>query len=311
MKENKPKLLITEKRYFLKKNLKKLNKVFEVQFGCDNLDDLKKKINNFDVIFIRLKFCIQDNLISKNSKLKFIGTPTTGLKHIKLKKKKVKIISLRDCKNEIKKINSTCELTFGLLLSLMRRIPSAIDDVKKKRWDRNSFFGEDLKEKNIGIIGLGRLGKSSKKIAKCFGAKVLTYDKKYDVKSSLDKLLKKSDIILIHVSYDEENYHFFKLNLFKKMKKNCVIVNTSRGEVINQEDLLYALKKKIISGAALDVIDNEYDLESGSNLKIINYLKSHDNLIITPHIGGLTKDSLQKSEGFIVDKLINTYYKKS
>ena len=90
MKENKPKLLITEKRYFLKKNLKKLNKVFEVQLGCDNLGDLKKKINNFEVIFIRLKFCIQDNLISKNSKLKFIGTPTTGLNHIKLKKKKRK-----------------------------------------------------------------------------------------------------------------------------------------------------------------------------------------------------------------------------
>ena len=88
------------------------------------------------------------------------------------------------------------------------------------------------------------------------------------------------------------------------MKKNCILVNTARGELINQNDLVYALKNKIIGGAALDVIDNEYNLKTQSNLKLFDYLNKNENLIVTPHIGGMTLESLCKVETFIVDKLI-------
>ena len=206
----------------------------------------------------------------------------------------------------MKKINSTCELTFALLLSLLRRIPYAFNDVNKGYWDRDSFIGEDIKDKVVGIISYGRLGKSSAKLAKAFGAEVLTYDNSKDNKIKFNNLLKNSDIILVHISYEEENHHLFDLNIFKKMKTSCFFINTSRGEIVNQDDLIYALENKIIKGAALDVIDNEFKITSPSNIRLFDYSKN-DNLIITPHIGGLTINSLQKVESFLIDKLIRVY----
>lgn len=301
MKKYKPKLLIVEKENFSKENFNKLSKYFNVKLGCKNIED---NINNFSVIFIRLKNYLTDNLITDNSKLEIICTPTTGLNHIKICNKKLKIISLRDCRSKMKEINSTCELTFGLLFSLLRKIPSAIKDVESKKWNRNKFSGSDIKNKIVGIVGFGRLGKASFKVLKSFGANVITYDKNLNNKKVFNSLISRSDIILIHMSYNEDNHHFFNKEVFKKMKKNCILVNTARGELINQNDLVYALKNKIIGGAALDVIDNEYNLKTQSNLKLFDYLNKNENLIVTPHIGGMTLESLCKVETFIVDKLI-------
>lgn len=301
MNKHKPKLLIVEKNNFSKENFNKLSKYFNVTLGCKSLKD---NINNFSVIFVRLKNYLTDDLISINSKLQIICSPTTGVNHIKISNKRVKIISLRDCRNQMKEINSTCELTFGLLFSLLRKIPSAMKDVERKNWNRNKFSGSDIKNKIVGIIGFGRLGKASFKVLKSFGANIITYDKKHDTKKVFNKLISKSDIILIHMSYTEDNYHLFNKELFRKMKKNCILVNTARGELINQTDLIYALKNKIIGGAALDVIDNEYNLKTTSNVKLLEYLKKNENLIVTPHIGGMTLESLRKVETFIVDKLI-------
>ena len=216
----------------------------------------------------------------------------------------------------INKFTATSELGFCLLLSIIRGMISSFNDAKKGIWSRDTNVGFQLKDKTIGIIGLGRLGKISAKIANGFQMKVVAHDiKKIKVKGvknvTLNKLLKISDVIFIHVHLNRSTENMINLKTLKKMKKNVILINTSRGKIINEKDLLYALKKKLVAGAGLDVIDGEWlDRKKLSKHPLIKYSKTNNNLIISAHIGGSTLESIKMARDYVLNYLLRSIQTK-
>jgi D-3-phosphoglycerate dehydrogenase len=208
----------------------------------------------------------------KNTKIKFIISPTTGLNHIDKKffnNKKIKIISLEGESNFLNKVNATVEFTIYLILFFLRH--KQLNQIKKKRI---SLLGNEINNRKIGIIGIGRIGKKIKKILKTFGAKVLTYEIKKDKPNSLNKLLKESDIISLHIPL-RNNYNFLNQYKLKLLKQNSVIINTSRGEIVDEIHLKKYIRSKNITYFT-DVISNEDNFfkKSTHEIKIKFFLYS-------------------------------------
>lgn len=294
-----------------KKIYKRIGNLYEVE--CDRVK-LIANIPNKDVLIVRLANKIDETVLEHANKLKYVISPTTGLNHIDLdaiKKRNIKLISLKGESKFLSTIPSTAELNWFLITSLFRNIFAAFDDVKRFNWSRNSFIQNQIKDKCIGIIGFGRIGKLVAKYARAFDLKIVFFDPNINSypnfvsKVSLYKLLKISDIISINCELNINTQNLINKDAIFLMKKNSLIINTSRGEVIDEDALLEALTYKKIGGAALDVLSSESDLNFIKKLKtnkLLKYAKANNNLIITPHIGGATYEAMRSSEFFIAQK---------
>ena len=278
---------------------------------CDR-EFIIKNIHNYDALLIGLKHNINHEIINNASKLKCIITPTTGLNHIdleKAKEKNIEVLSLFGETEFLETITATAELTWGILLSLLRKIPYATQSVINNNWHRDRFYGIELKDKTLGIIGYGRLGKMVANYGKAFKMNVVAYDinpkeRKDIIFLSLDKLLRMSDIVSIHLPLNKNTKNFADRKFFKNLKKGSILINTSRGEIINENELFLALKNKNILGAAVDVLSEECSENENwlKNNVLRKYAEYNENLIITPHIGGVTHDSVNKTNDFIINK---------
>jgi D-3-phosphoglycerate dehydrogenase len=308
------KILITESNGYSKEAISIYENIGEVILGHSNLEIIEKNLPSIDILVIKLNFNFGLELLKKAKNLKFIVTSTTGTNHIILpKNSKIKIVSLQDETEFLKNITPTAELTWALILALLRKLTSSIENVKNGEWSRDKFIGEEIKGKKIGILGLGRIGQMVGKIAKAFEMEVLFFDTEGKVLKendafknvSLDRLFLESDILTIHIPSSKDNIGFVNKNLLSKMKVNSYLINTSRGDVLDEEFLLEMLAKKKISGAALDVLSDE--ILGGENWTKTNKLINSDflgkNLLITPHIGGACKESMKKTENFVANKL--------
>ncbi len=304
-------VLNIEPKFYSNSAIKRIKKNFDYR----ETNDYKKFKDKKKVyaIIIRLKNKIDENFLRKFSNLKFILCNTTGIDHIDqviCKKKNIKILSLQKEKKFMKQVNSTAEFTFGLIISLIRKIPFAHKDVMNFEWKREKFIGVDLKGLTLGIIGLGRNGLKVANYAKAFGMKIQYFDrnniKKYTRKTLID-LLKTSDVIVITISLNDETFNLLNHRNLKYIKKNSFIINTSRSKIICEDTLLYILKKKIISGAALDVVDKELNINK--NNKLINYARKNENLLITPHIAGSNFDAWKMTENRIVENFLKFHDK--
>ena len=265
-----------------------------------------------DGLIVRLERKIDKKVLDHFIGIKYIVSATTGLDHIDLKyseEKNIKIISLRNHKDFIRTIPSTAEFTWGLVLSLIRNIPQAYQSVKNGKWDRDMFKGYQLKGKTIGIVGLGRIGKMIAKYASAFEMEVLFYDpyvynplfKKVD---SLNTLLSNSDIVTVHVHLSDSTYNLLNKNNLTLMKKGSFIVNTSRGGIVNEKDLVSEIENKKLGGVAFDVLENE--LEGLENNELYKASKKYTNILITPHIGGASYDAMAACEIFTANELKKT-----
>lgn len=266
-------------------------------------DDVKKVIDKYHAVFTnpnKSKVYISKEIIDRGQNLLAICTASTGITHIDIPyavKKGIKIISLTEEYDVIKKISSTAELAFTLMMSALRKIPQSFDSVKKGKWDYQPFIGRQLDHLTVGIVGYGRLGSLMAKYCKAFGSKVIVCDPYKDaaidgyIQVELYELLGKSDIISIHVHVNQETLKMVDSSWFEKMKDSLILVNTSRGELIDEKALIKYLKTHPNSIYATDVICDEI-VNKASNL-IIQYAKKHKNIIITPHIGGMTIEGQQ------------------
>ena len=278
-----------------------------------NLLDFKSKKkydkNNVFAIYTRFQKKLSEKYLDHFKKLKFIISPTTGLNHIDLdhcKKKKIKIIYLKKNNNDLKKITSTSELTLAMILSGIRKL-SYFFRRNFKLSERYKYNIYQFKNYTVGIIGYGRIGKELFKNLRFLKFKVFFYDvdKKYKKKKdyiNLDKLLKNSDIISLNLNYTEKNYNFFNSEILKKCKKNLIFINSARGELVNEIDLLSFLKKNKNSSAYLDVIKDEKE-NYESNL-LYKYSLKKKNLFLTPHLGGSTKDALVLTENIVLKQFL-------
>lgn len=292
------KLICPNQKLFSMEIKRKLKKKFNCNFSDLTQSQFDKIVHNYDIVLLRFS----KNINYKNkSKIKYIISPTTGENHIDpifFKIKKVKIISLKNESTFLKKINASTELTILLILNFLRKFPKILEKYN------NDYFGNEINEKRIGIVGYGRIGKKVHKILKSFGAKIYIYDKKkLRNKKSLNFILRNSDIISIHIPLNKDTKNFFDKKKLSLIKDKCLIVNTSRGEIIDENFLIKKLKKGKLSYAT-DVISNENNRKKS---KILALESKIDNLLITPHIGGLTKESVKKTDEFIIKKFLRYY----
>ncbi|MDB9761482.1 hypothetical protein OAC06_01575 [Alphaproteobacteria bacterium] len=271
-----------------------------------------KEIVDSDAYLASAAIQIDEDFLKHAKNLKIIGSPSTGTDHMDLNLIKNKGICCYDISKEFDLINSftaTSELVFTLLLSFIRKIIPASQDANNGIWAREKYSGVQLLNKTFGIIGLGRLGKISAKIAKGFGMNIIAYDtNEKNVNGvqmvDLDYLSRKSDFISIHVHLNSSTENLINLDLFKKMKETAIIINTSRGKIINEKDLILALKNNLISGACLDVIDGEWLTKKELyEHPLVKYSRINDNLLLSPHIGGATEESIYGARLFMAKKI--------
>ena len=313
--DSRPKLLIAEPKRFSQTALEKLEKWSDVTQKTIHACELRDAFCDFDVIWIRLGFSITKELISENTRCSILAVPATGLNHIDLDacaSAGIQIVSLKGESEFLKDVRATAELTIGLTLALMRRIPQASRSVEDGHWERDLFPGRELYRKTAGIIGVGRLGTIVAGYFKALGMNVIGYDPyavfPKDVAepvSSIEKVLAKADVVSVHVTYHPGTRHLLDHKAFSHLKPGAYLINTSRGGVIDGASLLEALVSGKLAGAALDVLEDEPDISL--NHPLITYARRHHNLIITPHIGGHTPESFEKTECFIAAKVRKTW----
>jgi len=288
----------------------------------DSLSCIERIIPEVDVLVVRLGIHFDSRLLMKAKRLKYIVTPTTGLDHIDqlyCHENSIEIISLKGEVDFLKTITPTAELTWGLLLGLIRKIPAGFKSVLNGTWNRNLFLGIELKGKTLGVIGFGRLGQMVARYGDAFGMDVIYNDTgKLDVSlnakyTSLMVLLAKSDVVSVHLPLEDDTRNFIDAEKISKMKRGAILINTSRGGIIDEDALLSALESGEIFGAALDVLANELsDKDNWAKTDaLVEYARNNENLIITPHIGGACPDSMRKTEQFCAEAFTSFFNKKN
>ena len=274
---------------------------------------LLSQIPHAHVLIVRLAHHIDAEIITAGRQLQAIVTATTGLDHIDLAAaatQGVAVLSLRGEETFLRTIPATAEHTWALLLALVRHIPAATAAVQRGQWNRDQFRGRDLFGKRLGIIGLGRIGQIVARYAHAFGLDIHAYDPHLMTWPAnvaqhlqLDTLLATSDIITLHVPLNENTTHLIGARELGLLPPGALLINTSRGAILDEAALLAALQANQLGGAALDVLAAEVTGTITSQHPLIQYAQTHSNLLITPHIGGATYDSMAMTEIFMAQKL--------
>lgn len=268
-----------------------------------------------DVLWVRLRNQIDEEILNAASRLKIIVTNTTGTNHIDLegaRTRGVHVISLRGEVELLKTVRGTAELTLGLVLAVVRHLPAATAHVREGGWNRYRFKGHDLYNKTAGIVGFGRLGSIVASYLRALGMRVIATTRGADraetvegvLLVSLEELLGQADLVSLHVDLNPETRGMFGAGQFAAMKPGAWFVNTARGEVVDETALLDALESGKLAGAALDVVAGEPVVDV-RNCPLLQYAATHDNLIVTPHIGGYTVESLTRTEEYLADRLLH------
>lgn len=303
-------ILVLEPNHFPKEALDKLKGLGRISIGPLSRNQLEKDIEKFDVVLTRFSHSFDGPLLRRAKQMKFLVTPTTGEDHIDTKvaaELGIKVVSLKDQQSRLNQITSTAEHTFALLLGLIRAVPHGFQSVTEGIWDRKPYLGTELFGKTLGVLGFGRIGHQVAHRAQAFGMKVIGSDEPLRKRGmpglvDLDSLLEISDFVSVHVPFSPETKGLLGLGQFKRMKREAFLVNTSRGEVVDESALILALREGLISGAALDVVTDERNFPR-SNAALIDYAKDGRNLLITPHIAGWTAEGITKAESMAVDIL--------
>mgnify|MGYP001345186813 FL=1 len=273
-------------------NLEKLSgkyefKIFSEPF-IDETDTLEQLADFEALLIMRERTPMTKNIIDNLSKLKFIITSGTKNKAIDLEAAKKRKIIVSG--TEIN-IHSTPELTWALILGLARNLKEEIDNMYQGYWQ--TTVGVELKGKILGLIGLGRVGSQVAKIGKAFGMQVMAWSENLDLDkckeldvlpSSKEDLITNSDFLSIHVQGGERYKDCITIKELDKMKKTAFLINTSRGPIVNEDDLIIALSTNEIAGAGLDVFEKEPLPEN-------NKLRFLPNALLTPHIGYVTAEN--------------------
>lgn len=309
--------MMEKKRVFLTRTLhdfalKELKKRYEIEIHSGKIPipktKLRSKIRNIDGLICFPYDKIDSDLIDNAKNLKVISTYSVGFDHIDIqhaRKKKIRVGYTPEVLTD-----ATADLSFSLILDILRRVSEGDRIIREGKWRQiygaYDYVGTDLQGKTLGIFGLGRIGSALAKRAKSFDMKIIYHNRKQISKKkekllgvkyvTFDKLIASSDIISIHVPHTKETNQLFDMKIFKKMKKSAFLINTARGKIVNEKDLIMALNKKIIAGAALDVYESEPIGKKHPFTKI-------QNVVLAPHIGSSTKETRAKMAEITVKNL--------
>jgi D-lactate dehydrogenase len=278
------------------------------------LDENTPDLSSFNAIVIFIHSQITKDILDKMPNLKFITTMSTGFDHIDIPdcKKRSIIVSNVPTYGE----NIVAEHTFALLLGISRRLIESVERVKEGTFLPNGLTGFELKGKTIGVVGTGSIGENVIKIAKGFGMNVLAFKRTPDLVLEqklgfkfvdMNTLLGQSDVITLHIPYNEHTHHYLNADAFAKMKNGVIILNTARGALIDTAELLKSLENGKVKAAGLDVLEEEPLLEeekdllskSFENNKLLSVLQdhmlvNHPKVLLTPHNAFNSQEALNK-----------------
>lgn len=290
--------------------LQLLESVGKVETVPARREEVLTLIDRADAYLSSLSVKVDAEMIRSAKRLKVIGSPATGTDHLDLaaiEKAGITCFNISKEHDLLRGFTATSELAFGLILALNRHLIKATDAASHGVWAREKFSGFQLFGKTLGVLGMGRLGKISARIANGFGMRVLAYDPVQSVTENVewtdfDSLFRQSDILTIHVHLTKETHGLVDARALSLMKPTALLINTSRGGVVDESDLLEALQTGRILGAGLDVITGEWSVELADHA-LLRYSRDNSNLIITPHIGGATKESIYGARVFMAKKV--------
>jgi len=327
-----PKIAFFEAEEWEKPYIKSKLKGFDILFFEDTINP--NKIKDVDIVSVFIYSKINKKILSKLKNLKLIATRSTGFDHIDLKEcKKRKIVV---CNVPTYGENTVAEHTFALILNLTRKIHKAWERTRRLDFSSEGLRGIDLQGKTLGVVGVGNIGRHVIRIAKGFEMNVIAFEphihKKLEKKLgfkhvSFDALLKNSDIITLHCPYNKHTHHMINKKNIMKIKKGALLINTARGSLIETDALVKALDKGLLSGAGLDVLEDECYIKEDTEVMSKNFPKKCDvklifenhilakreNVIVTPHNAFNSVEALQRIldttieniKGFLKKKVIN------
>lgn len=286
------KIVVTE--LIWEEGLEILRELGEVVYDLNlwKSDNLPEVIQDADCLIVRNQTKVTKELMAKAPNLKVVGRLGVGLDNIDVaaaKELDIKVVFARNA-NAI----SVAEYVFAAMFSFSRPLEKASQDVKQGNWNRKLFTREEIYGKTLGLIGVGEIGARLASRARAMGMKVIGYDPflpPYELActdigvcmTSLESVLAESDYVSLHVPLNDKTRNLINKDSLSSMKKTAYIINTARGGIINEDDLYEALKSNVIAGAALDVLSKEPPTG--------NKLLELDNIIVTPHIAGLTEEA--------------------
>jgi D-3-phosphoglycerate dehydrogenase len=285
-------------------------KGFEVIYApAISYEELYSSMEGVTGLVVTTRIKVDEKLIDKAKDLKWIGRLGSGIELINVEyaeSKGIKFLSSPEGNR-----NAVAEHVLGMLLSLLNKIHSAQKELKEGKWLREENRGVELSGKTVGIIGFGNTGSAFAKLLQPFDVTVLAYDKykfgfskNYIKESSLEHICRYADIISFHVPLTNETHHLANDEFFRSLKQRPWILNTSRGSIINTEDLKIALQEDLISGAGLDVLENEKLSSFNDREKELFYwLLDQPNVIITPHTAGYSREAFLKMSEVLLQKL--------
>ena len=316
----KPNALIIEAEYYPQELLRRLEaKVSITESSAVTQEQLRNDLllHDTEILFCGLGINIDESLLGQVANIKYVVSPATGTNHLDLdylNARNIKLIYLGDFSNEISNVFSTAELAWSLLLAVVRRIIPAHGSVVSGSFDRGPFLGVDLAGRTLGIIGYGRLGRRVAEYGQAFGMRVVVCDiddsKVLNLANgitalTLDQLLSTSDVVSIHVPLNEHTHRLITGMQISKMKNGAVLINTSRGEVVDELAIVDSLETGKLYGVGVDVlVDENADNFSSDNSPLVRAATRNLNVVVSPHIGGWTNQAVATTRSLVVEELL-------
>ena len=292
------------------KGMARLRDVANVDCHQPDRNVLIDRIGEYDALWSHTDLKIDTEVLAAAGRLKVINTASTGTDHIdkqETERRGIRILSITRDYGLLDTFTATAECAWMLTLTSCRHFKAATRDVLDGNWRGPLFRGRQLSLKTLGVLGVGRLGTMICEFGKAFRMRVLGCDlKPFEIPGvepvDHDTLLRESDVITVHIHMTPENYHLLDADTLARMKDGAVLVNTSRGDIIDETALIAALESGKLSAFGGDVLHNEWRRDMGDS-PVIQYARTHDNVVITPHIGGCTFESIWDARDFSAKKL--------
>jgi D-3-phosphoglycerate dehydrogenase len=288
--------------------------LLDARFAVTELDDPRQDTDaglaRTEVLFAPLGYQVDEAKMRRAPRLRAVVSNTTGIPHIDAgaaARRGIWVCALHDEPAFLDRITPTAELTVGLMIACMRRIPAAARAAAEGRWDRRPWGAPRMLSRlRLGIVGYGRLGRKVAAAGAAFGMDVAWFDPHVaGGVPSLDALAARSDVLSLHAPANAETAGLVSRAVLERLPPGAVVVNTARGELLDTDALLDLLEAGRLYAAALDTVAGEYDpaqLATFGESRLARYARTHDNLLLTPHIGGSTVDAWSETERFVIEK---------